>query len=111
MKLTCPEHLSHAFIVFLSFQVEVLFYLPVVDIQFHIPPSIHTRIFYACVNYLALHLFLFKEIEDSHCYCHCIFNDRVGSEYNLLRDDQLLQVINAYLKPKCHSADSDAVHR
>ncbi|XP_035550848.1 single-strand DNA endonuclease 1 isoform X1 [Juglans regia] len=34
-----------------------------------------------------------------------------GSEYNLLRDDQLLQVINAYLKPKCHSADSDAVHR
>ncbi|KAK9291351.1 hypothetical protein L1049_019297 [Liquidambar formosana] len=34
-----------------------------------------------------------------------------GDEDNSRRDDQLLQVINAYLKPKCHLADSDAVRR
>ncbi|XP_075648041.1 single-strand DNA endonuclease 1 isoform X1 [Castanea sativa] len=34
-----------------------------------------------------------------------------GSEHDSQRDDQHLQVIDAYLKPKCHSADSDAVHR
>ncbi|XP_048325587.1 single-strand DNA endonuclease 1 isoform X4 [Ziziphus jujuba] len=27
------------------------------------------------------------------------------------RDDQFLQVIDAFLNPKCHAADSDAVHR
>ncbi|KAK9292587.1 hypothetical protein L1049_020561 [Liquidambar formosana] len=32
-------------------------------------------------------------------------------EDNSRRDDQLFQVINAYLKPKCHLADSDVVHR
>ncbi|XP_059451445.1 single-strand DNA endonuclease 1 isoform X2 [Corylus avellana] len=34
-----------------------------------------------------------------------------GSEHDSQRDDQFLQVINAYLKPKCHSVDSDTVHR
>ncbi|KAK4571668.1 hypothetical protein RGQ29_030184 [Quercus rubra] len=34
-----------------------------------------------------------------------------GSKHDSQRDDQHLQVIDAYLKPKCHSADSDAVHR
>ncbi|XP_065635186.1 single-strand DNA endonuclease 1 isoform X3 [Quercus suber] len=35
----------------------------------------------------------------------------LGSKHDSQRDDQHLQVIDAYLKPKCHSADSDAVHR
>ncbi|XP_050254913.1 single-strand DNA endonuclease 1-like [Quercus robur] len=34
-----------------------------------------------------------------------------GIKHDSQRDDQHLQVIDAYLKPKCHSADSDAVHR
>ncbi|KAL0304247.1 UNVERIFIED_CONTAM: Flap endonuclease GEN-like 2 [Sesamum radiatum] len=34
-----------------------------------------------------------------------------GSECDLPIDNKFLQVINAYLMPKCHSADSDAVHR
>uniref|UniRef100_A0A5B7A2B2 Single-strand DNA endonuclease 1 n=1 Tax=Davidia involucrata TaxID=16924 RepID=A0A5B7A2B2_DAVIN len=34
-----------------------------------------------------------------------------GIEHDSERDDQFLQVIDAYLKPKCHSADSNAVHR
>ncbi|KAL5063898.1 hypothetical protein RYX36_008041, partial [Vicia faba] len=28
---------------------------------------------------------------------------------NIGKDDTILQVIDAYLKPKCHSADSDFV--
>lgn len=36
---------------------------------------------------------------------------RKGSGNNLGRDDAILQVIDAYLKPKCHSADSDIVLR
>lgn len=35
----------------------------------------------------------------------------VGMKHNLQGDDQFLQVIDAYLKPKCHSADSEVVHR
>ncbi|GMP24415.1 hypothetical protein CsSME_00001689 [Camellia sinensis var. sinensis] len=34
-----------------------------------------------------------------------------GSEPDLQGEDQFLQVIDAYLKPKCHSGDSEAVHR
>ncbi|KAK4431508.1 Flap endonuclease GEN-like 2 [Sesamum alatum] len=34
-----------------------------------------------------------------------------GSECDLPIDNKFLQVINAYLMPKCHSADSNAVHR
>ncbi|KAA8533741.1 hypothetical protein F0562_031258 [Nyssa sinensis] len=34
-----------------------------------------------------------------------------GVKHDSDRDDQFLQVIDAYLKPKCHSADSNAVHR
>ncbi|KAL0299505.1 UNVERIFIED_CONTAM: Flap endonuclease GEN-like 2 [Sesamum radiatum] len=34
-----------------------------------------------------------------------------GSECDLPIDNKFLQVINAYLMPKCHSADSGAVHR
>ncbi|MED6180928.1 hypothetical protein PIB30_014483 [Stylosanthes scabra] len=34
-----------------------------------------------------------------------------GGVNNLQKDDKVLQVINAYMKPKCHSADSDVVHR
>ncbi|XP_011076188.1 flap endonuclease GEN-like 2 isoform X2 [Sesamum indicum] len=34
-----------------------------------------------------------------------------GIECDLAVDNKFLQVINAYLMPKCHSADSDAVHR
>ncbi|KAM7504738.1 hypothetical protein LguiB_003642 [Lonicera macranthoides] len=34
-----------------------------------------------------------------------------GGNHNLQRNDQFLQVIDAYLRPKCHSADSEAVHR
>ncbi|KAL7003348.1 hypothetical protein U1Q18_004506 [Sarracenia purpurea var. burkii] len=34
-----------------------------------------------------------------------------GSEHNRQEADQFLQVIDAYLKPKCHSADSEAVYR
>ncbi|XP_062152570.1 single-strand DNA endonuclease 1 isoform X2 [Alnus glutinosa] len=34
-----------------------------------------------------------------------------GSEHDSQSNDQFLQVINAYLKPKCHSVDSDTVHR
>ncbi|OMO97893.1 XPG/Rad2 endonuclease [Corchorus olitorius] len=33
-----------------------------------------------------------------------------GSNHNLQRDNQCLQVVEAYMKPKCHSADSDVVH-
>ncbi|KAL0400772.1 UNVERIFIED_CONTAM: Flap endonuclease GEN-like 2 [Sesamum latifolium] len=33
------------------------------------------------------------------------------SECDVPIDNKFLQVINAYLMPKCHSADSDAVHR
>lgn len=35
----------------------------------------------------------------------------IGSESDFPMDNQFLQVINAYMRPKCHSADSDAVHR
>ncbi|GAV81271.1 LOW QUALITY PROTEIN: XPG_N domain-containing protein/XPG_I domain-containing protein, partial [Cephalotus follicularis] len=34
-----------------------------------------------------------------------------GSNYNSQKENRFSQVIDAYLKPKCHSADSDAVHR
>ncbi|XP_047968636.1 single-strand DNA endonuclease 1 [Salvia hispanica] len=34
-----------------------------------------------------------------------------GNESDFPMDNQFLQVINAYMKPKCHSADSDAVNR
>ncbi|CAJ2666671.1 unnamed protein product [Trifolium pratense] len=34
-----------------------------------------------------------------------------GAENNIGRDDTIVEVINAYLKPKCHSADSDVVLR
>ncbi|EYU25081.1 hypothetical protein ABFS82_06G035100 [Erythranthe guttata] len=34
-----------------------------------------------------------------------------GIKCDLPIDNQFLKVINAYLKPKCHSADSDVVHR
>ncbi|PSS33088.1 Flap endonuclease GEN-like [Actinidia chinensis var. chinensis] len=34
-----------------------------------------------------------------------------GTEHDLHGEEQFLQVIDAYLKPKCHSADSEAVHR
>ncbi|KAK6275573.1 hypothetical protein POUND7_005282 [Theobroma cacao] len=34
-----------------------------------------------------------------------------GSNHNLQRDNQYLQVVEAYMKPKCHSADSDVVNR
>ncbi|KAG8381346.1 hypothetical protein BUALT_Bualt06G0112800 [Buddleja alternifolia] len=37
--------------------------------------------------------------------------DLNGKKCDLPIENQFLQVINAYLKPKCHSADSDAVHR
>ncbi|VFQ64104.1 unnamed protein product [Cuscuta campestris] len=33
-----------------------------------------------------------------------------GSECDLQRDKEVLRVINAYLKPKCHSVDSEIVH-
>ncbi|KAK7380296.1 hypothetical protein VNO78_32804 [Psophocarpus tetragonolobus] len=36
---------------------------------------------------------------------------RKGGENNLWTDDNILQVINAYMKPKCHQADSDIVRR
>ncbi|KAE9464882.1 hypothetical protein C3L33_03202, partial [Rhododendron williamsianum] len=36
---------------------------------------------------------------------------RLGSEHDLQGEDHFLQVIDAYLKPKCHSADSEVVHR
>ncbi|KAK3039276.1 hypothetical protein RJ639_027980, partial [Escallonia herrerae] len=39
------------------------------------------------------------------------YSDINGRKPDSRRDDQFLQVIDAYLKPKCHSADSDAVHR
>ncbi|KAH6783920.1 single-stranded DNA endonuclease family protein [Perilla frutescens var. hirtella] len=43
---------------------------------------------------------------------NCADNKRdfYGGESDLPMDNQFLQVINAYMKPKCHSADSDAVH-
>ncbi|KAJ7969980.1 Flap endonuclease GEN-like 2 [Quillaja saponaria] len=34
-----------------------------------------------------------------------------GGGNNSERDENFLQVINAYLKPRCHQADSDTVHR
>ncbi|XVF12479.1 hypothetical protein REPUB_Repub08aG0122000 [Reevesia pubescens] len=34
-----------------------------------------------------------------------------GGNQNLQIDNQYLQVVEAYMKPKCHSADSDVVHR
>ncbi|XVF53625.1 hypothetical protein PTKIN_Ptkin05aG0113500 [Pterospermum kingtungense] len=34
-----------------------------------------------------------------------------GGNKDLQRDNQSLQVIEAYMKPKCYSADSDVVHR
>ncbi|KAL1531430.1 Single-strand DNA endonuclease 1 [Salvia divinorum] len=34
-----------------------------------------------------------------------------GNKSDFPMDNQFLQVINAYMKPKCHSADSDAVNR
>ncbi|XP_068502822.1 single-strand DNA endonuclease 1 isoform X3 [Phaseolus vulgaris] len=36
---------------------------------------------------------------------------RRGGKNDLGRDDNILEVINAYMKPKCHSADSDIVHK
>ncbi|XP_019464972.1 PREDICTED: flap endonuclease GEN-like 2 isoform X2 [Lupinus angustifolius] len=36
---------------------------------------------------------------------------RKGGKNTLERDGVILQVINAYMKPKCHSADSDCVQR
>ncbi|KAK2973086.1 hypothetical protein RJ640_023016 [Escallonia rubra] len=39
------------------------------------------------------------------------YSDINGGKPDSRRDDRFLQVIDAYLKPKCHSADSDAVHR
>ncbi|CAI9771906.1 unnamed protein product [Fraxinus pennsylvanica] len=43
--------------------------------------------------------------------CAGLEKDSDGNKSNLQRDHLFLQVIDAYLKPKCHSADSDAVHR
>ncbi|XP_010273127.1 PREDICTED: flap endonuclease GEN-like 2 [Nelumbo nucifera] len=40
-----------------------------------------------------------------------VHNVNIASEKNQQWDNQFLQVIDAYLKPKCHSADSEAVHR
>ncbi|KAG8638417.1 hypothetical protein MANES_14G026700v8 [Manihot esculenta] len=34
-----------------------------------------------------------------------------GTDNNLDRENQVLHVIDAYLKPECHTADSDAVYR
>lgn len=34
-----------------------------------------------------------------------------GGNKDLQIDNQSLQVIEAYMKPKCHFADSDIVHR
>ena len=42
-------------------------------------------------------------------FCFEFLMPLVGSEHGSQRE--FLQVIDAYLKPKCHSADSDAVHR
>ncbi|XP_028205654.1 flap endonuclease GEN-like 2 isoform X4 [Glycine soja] len=36
---------------------------------------------------------------------------RKGGKNDLWPDDNILQVINAYMKPKCHQADSDIVHK
>ncbi|KAL2577870.1 hypothetical protein GLYMA_16G194000v4 [Glycine max] len=36
---------------------------------------------------------------------------RKGGKNDLRPDDNILQVINAYMKPKCHQADSDIVHK
>ncbi|XP_014515532.1 flap endonuclease GEN-like 2 [Vigna radiata var. radiata] len=36
---------------------------------------------------------------------------RRGGKNDLGLDDNILEVINAYMKPKCHSADSDIVHK
>ncbi|KAL2334668.1 hypothetical protein Fmac_015881 [Flemingia macrophylla] len=36
---------------------------------------------------------------------------RNGGKNDSRQDDSILQVINAYMKPKCHSADSDIVHK
>ncbi|XP_061362013.1 single-strand DNA endonuclease 1-like [Gastrolobium bilobum] len=36
---------------------------------------------------------------------------RKGGGNNLQRDDNIVQVISAYMKPKCHAADSDMVQR
>ncbi|KAE9621035.1 putative spleen exonuclease [Lupinus albus] len=36
---------------------------------------------------------------------------RKGAKNNLERNDTILQVIDAYMKPKCHPADSDIVQR
>nr|KYP41946.1 Flap endonuclease GEN-like 2 [Cajanus cajan] len=36
---------------------------------------------------------------------------RKGGKNDLRQDDNILQVINAYMKPKCHPADSDIVHK
>ncbi|KAL2550393.1 Flap endonuclease GEN-like 2 [Forsythia ovata] len=43
--------------------------------------------------------------------CAGLEKDSNGNNCNLQRYNQFLQVIDAYLTPKCHSADSDAVHR
>ncbi|KAF7813275.1 flap endonuclease GEN-like 2 isoform X1 [Senna tora] len=39
----------------------------------------------------------------------CLSFVHSGSENNSQRDNHFLQVINAYMKPKCHQADSDTV--
>ncbi|GAB4858225.1 hypothetical protein Ancab_009622 [Ancistrocladus abbreviatus] len=37
--------------------------------------------------------------------------DTEGNEQHLKRDSEFVQVINAYMNPKCHSADSEPVYR
>ncbi|XP_073011434.1 single-strand DNA endonuclease 1 [Typha latifolia] len=41
----------------------------------------------------------------------CLKKSNVGAVQNLVSDGQFLEVINAYLNPKCHSPDSEAVLR
>ncbi|KAL5081277.1 hypothetical protein RYX36_009698, partial [Vicia faba] len=58
---------------------------------------------------LVISILHFSSILQLFLIIFSIFFVYAGAKNNIGKDDTILQVIDAYLKPKCHSADSDFV--
>ncbi|KAL5076709.1 hypothetical protein RYX36_015693 [Vicia faba] len=58
---------------------------------------------------LVISILHFSSILQLFLIIFSIFFVYAGAKNNIGKDDTILQVIDAYLKPKCHSADSDSV--
>ncbi|KAH9607480.1 hypothetical protein KSS87_019377, partial [Heliosperma pusillum] len=51
-----------------------------------------------------------RKSSDKENYSECHVKD-TGCQQHLGQDNEALQVIDAYMEPKCHPADSDPVYR